>query len=288
MKKIFIALSIVLFVATTHSLFAAGSVQLSQEYSSSKMNKTMKYSVYLPEGYETSGLAYPVIYLLHGVSGNEQSWIYSGQVPYILDQFYKNTGKQFIVVVPDGGNYWYLNDYQGISPYEDYFVQELMPLVEKKYRIRSERSNRFVAGLSMGGFGSLHFALKYPELFAKCYAMSAGLFTNEEFSKISSERYQKYGLDKLLGNLQGEARMTDLYKNEKISTLILKAEPSKLKTLRFYLDCGDDDFVLFGNLELMKLIREKELNAELRIRDGAHNWKYWTEALQIALPFFVE
>jgi S-formylglutathione hydrolase FrmB len=214
--------------------------------------------------------------------------VYGGDVQYIADQWHKASGKEFIIVIPDGGNYWYMNDYQGVSPYEDYFMQELIPSIEKTYRVRTERSGRFIAGLSMGGHGSLHFSVKYPKLFSKCYAMSPGIFTNEDFAQLPPAQYKKYGLTEVLGDLQGQDRITDLYKKNMLLEMIQTMSASDLKMVKFFVDCGDDDFLLVGNMALMQLMRAKEMNAEFRIRDGAHNWIYWKESLRMALPFFSE
>lgn len=292
MKNIFNTLIIrCCFLIAFTTLLAAqamGKVLVSQSLESQKMHKEMKYSIVLPETYDQSNQSYPVIYLLHGVSGNEQSWVYGGDVQFIADQWYKTSGKEYIIVIPDGGNYWYMNDAKGVSPYEDYFIQEFIPTIEKNYRIRSERSARFIAGLSMGGHGSLRFAVKYPKLFSKCYAMSPGIFTDEEFATLPADRYKKYGLNELLGELEGTARLNDFYHKNMILDLIKPLTNQQLSGVKYVIDCGDDDFLLFGNMSLMQLMRSKEMSAEFRIRDGAHNWTYWKESLRMALPFFSE
>lgn len=287
-RRFCLGLLVWLLALAASPVVLAGSLKLSQSIESAKMRKTMKYSIYLPDQYETSGLSYPVIYLLHGVTGNELSWVYGGEVQHIADQWTQQSGKACIIVIPDGGNYWYMNDYKGLSPYEDYFIEEFMPAIEKQYRIRTDRSSRSIAGLSMGGHGALHFSLKYPHLFSKCYAMSAGVFTDEEVMGIPAERYKKYGLHEVLGDLEGSARITDWYKQNMVLHA-LKSMPTKsLKRVRYFIDCGDDDFVLFGNMALMQLMREKEMTAEFRIRDGAHTWDYWKSALSMALVFISE
>src|SRR6187397_3064234 len=136
-----------------------------------------KYAVYLPPGYETSERSYPVLYLLHGGGDDQTGWVQFGEVLNITDKAI-NEGKAtpMIIIMPDAntGTRGYSNNALGTWRYEDFFFEELMPFVEKKYRIKAEKKYRAVSGLSMGGDGTFTYALHHPELFAAACPLSAG------------------------------------------------------------------------------------------------------------------
>lgn len=140
----------------------------------------VNYSVYLPPCYETSQRAYPVVYLLHGYSDNETAWIQFGEVNRTADQaIEQGIIPPMIIIMPNAKVTWYVNNAEGSDRYEDMVFEEFIPQVEKQYRIRSERAYRAVSGLSMGGHGSLIWAIKHPEMFSACAPFSAAVYTNE-------------------------------------------------------------------------------------------------------------
>ena len=116
-----------------------------------------KYAVYLPPDYETSERSYPVLYLLHGGGDDQTGWIQFGEVLHIADKaILEGTATPMVIIMPDAstGRRGYANDVQGTWQYEEYFFKELVPLVEKTYRIKGEKRYRAVSGLSMGGEGT--------------------------------------------------------------------------------------------------------------------------------------
>nr|WP_228779946.1 alpha/beta hydrolase-fold protein [Aquiflexum lacus] len=147
-----------------------------------------KYAIYLPPGYESSERSYPVLYLLHGAGDDQTGWVQFGEVQHITDQAIKE-GKAtvMIIVMPDAntGRRGYFNDVNNEWRYEDFFFEELMPEVEKKYRIKSEKRYRAIAGLSMGGGGSFIYAMHRPDLFSSSCPLSAAVRSNtfEEFKQ---------------------------------------------------------------------------------------------------------
>ena len=245
----------------------------------------IKYSVYLPPDYDKSERSYPVLYLLHGYSGNETVWIQFGEVNRITDNAINNGEvTSLIIIMPDGKTSWYCNDYQGIEPYEDMFFKEFVPFIEKQYRIRSKKEFRAIAGLSMGGYGALKFAMKYNDLFSACVAFSPGIFTDEEITYMPDSIYGI--LDGIYGNnLKGQLRINENWKNNSPLHLAKTIPQDKLKTVRFYIDCGDDDFLYRGNSDLHILMRNLKISHEYRVRDGGHNWKYWRDGLPAGLSF---
>jgi enterochelin esterase-like enzyme len=240
-----------------------------------------KYAIYLPPDYETSERSYPVLYLLHGGGDDQTGWIQFGEVLRIADAAIANgTATAMIIVMPDAstGKRGYFNDIMGEWRYEDFFFEEFLPNVEKKYRIKGEKRYRAVAGLSMGGGGTFMYALHHPELFSSACPLSAscGPLTLEDMDRYLERRGFKAGSKE-----QKEA----YFKRHSALALVNDLPVEDIKSVRWYIDCGDDDFLYEGNSLVHIAMKKKEIPHEFRIRDGAHNWTYWRESLPKVLSF---
>ena len=251
------------------------------------LKKDMKFSLYLPNGYETSNRRYPVLYLLHGGGGNHTDWIQLGNVQAIADNSVREgKAEPMIIVMPDAGMSFYLNNIRGEYQYEDYFIKELIPYIEKSYRIRAEKRFRSISGLSMGGFGSLLYALHHPELFNSCYAMSAAVRTDEQINQMALPEFQRRYKSALGDIKESDRRITDFWNQNSILFLMKNLPENQKKSVRFFLDCGDDDTSLYtGNSLLHNLMRDLNIPHEYRVRDGGHTWEYWRAGLPEALNF---
>jgi len=239
-----------------------------------------KYAIYLPSDYESSGRSYPVLYLLHGAGDDQTGWVQFGEVKNIADKAIQD-GKctAMIIVMPDGntGQRGYFNSPKGDWNYEDFFFQEFMPTIEKTYRIRAEKRYRAISGLSMGGGGTFMYALHHPELFSSACPLSA--YTGPVTLEDATDRLKKQYPD-----IKDEEIVK--YLNNLSATELIKNMPDdQKKAVRWYIDCGDDDFLFEGNCLVHMAMRKKEIPHEFRIRDGAHNWTYWREALPTVLEF---
>ncbi len=239
-----------------------------------------KYAVYLPPDYESSQRSYPVLYLLHGAGDDQTGWVQFGEVLHIADKtFREGHATPMIIVMPDGntGRRGYFNDIKGDWNYEDFFFQELMLHVEKAYRIKAEKRFRAVAGLSMGGGGSFMYALHHPELFSAACPLSAyiGPLSIDEAKKNFRSNYP---------NLTDTA-ITTYYNRHNALSLVNNLPDSVKKSVRWYIDCGDDDFLYEGNSLIHIAMKKKAIPHEFRVREGAHNWTYWRESLPEVLAF---
>lgn len=246
------------------------------------LGKKMEYSIYLPPGYNSSSRNYPVLYLLHGYTDDETGWTQFGEIEQIANEMIsKGEASPMIIVMPDGGVSWYINNYDRSMPYEDYFFQEFMPYIESTYRIRKEKAFRAVSGLSMGGYGSFMFAIKHPDLFAHCAPMSAAFFEEKSAINAPQANYDRT-FSVLYGpGLIGVARINDTYKaNDPYRYVSDTANTKKIKTVKFYLDCGDDDFLSQANAAMHILLKEKGIPHEYRMRDGVHDWTYWRQSIR--------
>jgi len=275
MKKaiVFIAL---LFPAL---LFAqSGKVMDNLKMDSKILKMERNYAVYLPPGYETSDRSYPVLYLLHGATDNHTGWVQFGEVLHITDKAIKEgTATPMIIIMPDADTkvmgYFNLPDYA----YEDFFFNELIPHVEQKYRIKGTKRFRAVAGLSMGGGGSFMYALRHPDMFSSACPLSAyvGPMTKEQNNQRFNRQFPK----------ATQAEADGYFENYNALNLLANAKVEDVKSVRWYIDCGDDDFLYEGNALMHIEMRKKEIPHQYRVRDGGHSWTYWRDALPEVLRF---
>lgn len=279
-------ITIVLFLAVFIGFAQKGFVKESLKMESKLLGYPVEYSVYLPADYETSDRSYPVVYLLHGYSDDETGWVQFGEAAQIADRGIESGDfPPMIIVMPNGKITWYCNDFKMANPWEDMFVKEFMPAIEKIYRIRTKKEFRAISGLSMGGYGSLMLSMRYPELFSSCVAFSTGTFTDEEVIRMSDENYKMF-FGSIFGNdLKGEQRVSENWKAHSPLHLIYDVPKDKLKSVRYYIDCGDDDFLFEGNSQLHIQMRKQEIPHEYRVRQGSHEWSYWRTGLVDGLKF---
>ena len=265
---------------------AAGRVLEGLKVSSAILGREVPYAVYLPPDYETSTRRYPVVYLLHGYTDNESGWVQFGEVDLAADRAIEAREiPPMIIVMPDGGVAWYINDMAGKARFEDMFVREFIPHIDAAYRTRPSREFRGLAGLSMGGWGTLVQAFRHPELFAACAAFSAGVWPDEEVLGMKQDTW-----DKVLGpvfgvGLTGKDRLTAHFRDHNPLDLARTLPEESLKKVRVYIDCGDDDFLIKGNCALHFLLTDRKIPHEFRVRDGGHTWSYWRTGIVDGLKF---
>ena len=239
---------------------------------------TKYYNVYFPDGYKTSGKQYPVLYLLHGLSGTHETWAQNYDMARIVNETIESgMCHPMIIIMPDasGENARHCGRHTGYQnqegwAYEDYFFKELIPHVEKTYRIIGDRAHRAIAGLSMGGHGTFMYASHHPEMFSSACPMSARLTGVTEVDEDHDQAY----IDDMKNN--DFVKKFPTYSAEKIKAM---------KTVRWLFDCGDDDKLLDGTLKMYMLMREQGFNAELRVRNGGHAQRYWRDSLPLTLTF---
>ncbi|MCW5960265.1 MAG: esterase family protein [Pyrinomonadaceae bacterium] len=271
-QKIVIAFSLVFLLsisgaAQTADNPATGKVS-KQTIKSELMKREMPYNIYLPKNYaEKSKLdqKFPVIYLLHGLTGNFENWAQKTE----LEKY--ASGYSFIIVMPDGANGWYTDSAtEPDDKYESFLIKELIPEIESKFRAKSTRENRAVAGLSMGGYGAMKFGLKYPANFALVGSFSGALGITDITDK-NSQPWISASVMKVYGEAESKTRTeNDIFK-------IVRTMPAEsVKNLPFiYLDCGTEDFLIANNRDFVLALAEKKIPHEYRELPGGHDWKFW-------------
>jgi enterochelin esterase-like enzyme len=204
-----------------------------------------------------------------------------GEVLHIADKAI-NQGKAtaMIIVMPDAsaGQRGYYNDPKGEWRYEDFFFEEFVPFVEKQYRIKGEKRYRAVSGLSMGGGGTFVYALHHPEMFSSACPMSAYV------GPLSLENAREAFVERGITNLS-DAEIEASYRQTSVLPLLDSLPDDQKKSVRWFIDCGDDDFLYEGNSLVHIAMRKKEIPHEFRIRNGGHTWTYWRDSLSDVLSF---
>jgi S-formylglutathione hydrolase FrmB len=244
---------------------------------SAALGRAMKYRVLLPEDYDTSQRRYPVLYLLHGLSGDFRDWTtrsnlaeYSRSLP-------------LIIVMPDGGNQWYTNASDGTARFEDYILTDLQTDVAGKFRTINSRYGRAVAGLSMGGYGAIKMALRRPGVFAAAASFSGafGVTREGELERLiggaEAERIRK-----IFGPSGSATRMeNDLF------SLAAAVKPAGAPYL--YVDCGTaDNELIAANREVVAALHTAGAAYEYHEVAGAHSWDYWDRRIREFLPILVK
>ncbi|MBN1996180.1 esterase family protein [candidate division KSB1 bacterium] len=246
-----------------------------------------KFAIYLPPDYNTSQRSYPVLYLLHGGGDDQTGWVQFGEILHIADKCINSgTATPMIVAMPDANaeRRGYFNSATNDWRYEDFFFEEFMPFVEKNYRIKGEKRYRAVAGLSMGGGGTFMYALHHPELFSSACPLSASCGPLKlEDARRQLERREQENAEKL-----SDEQVQAHFEKHSAVFMMENMDVEKIKSVRWFIDCGDDDFLYEGNSLIHIIMRKREIPHEFRIRDGAHNWTYWRESLPVVLRFVSE
>lgn len=252
----------------------AGEV-VTREFKSKALGRDWKYEVYLPSGYETSRLRYPVLYLLHGNNGSGNDWVKFGKVQSVADGLIASGDMPpAVIVMPDAGVTWYVDRKEKM---ETAVIRDLFPEVEKHLRVLRSREGRLIGGLSMGGYGSLRFVLKYPEKFAAAALLSPAIYDPLPPPNSSARKVGTFG---------EPAFDEQVWKSLNYPTL-WQSYLAKKTPVPMYVNSGDDDeFMIEADAtKLYSLLRANKQPAELRIVDGAHTWAVWGSTLGDAMKY---
>jgi len=243
------------------------------------------YCVILPPSYDAEkARRYPILYLLHGLGDNEQMLIHSGGFNLVQDLWERHQLGDFLIVTPDGGSSFYINSRDGRLRYEDFFLQEFLPQIEKRYRTQPGRAFRGIAGISMGGYGALHLAFRHPELFGSVGAHSAALLEKLPTVKVTVSDSRQTARSRIFGDVFGSPLDPAFWKQNDPLAI---ARSASLAGLRIYFDCGSEDDFGFdaGAVALDKALGSRHIPHEFHLYPGGHNWVYVAEHLPALLQF---
>jgi S-formylglutathione hydrolase FrmB len=246
--------------------------------------RRVAYCVLLPPSYATQKTRrYPVLYFLHGLGGNEQALADSGGLSLIEDLWERGQLGEFLIVTPDADRSFYINSRDGRQRYEDFFVQEFMSFVERHYHIRAERRYRGVSGVSMGGYGALRLAFRYPHLFGSVSAHSAALL--EKLPNATIANAQAASISKALGGVFGTPIDRAFWERNNPFTLVRNG--TRPPGFKIYFDCGtEDDYGFNAGAEAFHdLLVSHAIPHEFHLYPGGHDWRYVAEHLSASLQF---
>ena len=253
---------------------AAGTV-VTREFVSKALGRPWAYAVYVPDGYASAALRYPVLYLLHGNGGHKLSWVNDGRIQQTADRLIASGEiPPCLIVMPDAGTSWFVDRTERM---ETAVIDDLVTEVEGQWKALSMRSGRLVGGLSMGGYGALRFALKYPERFGAAALLSPAIYDPEPPVASSARKVGVFGspaFDPEVWKALNYPALWDAY--------LAKRQPVPM-----YINAGDDDeFVIEQEAaRLYGLLRKHQQPAQLRIVDGAHVWAVWESTIGDAMKY---
>jgi S-formylglutathione hydrolase FrmB len=260
-------IALVLFCVCLHSRTNAATVDTALTHSAA-MHKDIKAVVVKPADY-TAGKRFPVIYLLHGFSGNYSDWI--KKVPAIADLA---DTYHVIIVCPDG-NFagWYFDSPMNSEwKYETYVAGELINYIDKHYATLADKKHRAITGLSMGGHGALFLAFKHQDVFGAAGSMS-GVVDIRQFP-------DSFGIEQVLGKY---SEHPDRWEQNSVVNMLYLLKPN---SLAITFDCGYDDMMYASNQELHQNLLERKIPHDYTIRPGGHSWEYWSNSINYQVLFF--
>jgi S-formylglutathione hydrolase FrmB len=265
------------------SCFAASRVDCGK-VASKYVESDVSYCALLPPSFDANKTKiFPILYLLHGLGDNEQSLINTGIWNMVDELQSRGSIGEFVIVTPRAGRSFYINAKASgakatTAKYEDFFVREFVPQIEKKYHAGGSRSRRAIAGLSMGGFGALRTAFKYPQMFTAVAAHSAALI--EKMPRGA----ENTPVGMILGSVFGSPFDPAYWESQSPFAF---AKTANLNGLKIYFDCGDQDSYGFdsGARALDALLTKRKVPHEFHIYPGSHNWQYFAEHLPASLEF---
>ena len=248
------------------------------------LQRDVRYCAILPPSYDRDKTRrYPILYYLHGLGENEQTL--TGPLWNVIEdlQEKKQIG-EFFMVTPDGGNSFYINSRDGRYRYEDFFIREFMPAIERKYRIVAGRAGRSIAGTSMGGYGALRFAFKYPGMFVAVTAEMPALYEKLPPNLQAALTLTRGG--RAMGDLFGRPFDEKFWERNTPFTLA-RANPAGLRRLKIYFDCGSSDDYGFdaGTRALDQLLTSLRIPHESHIYPGRHDVFYIANHITQVLKF---
>jgi S-formylglutathione hydrolase FrmB len=275
MSKVFVSF---LFLLCSGIGFAEERVQCGS-LPSTILPHPVGYCALLPPGYDAQpAKKFPVVYFLHGLGGDQSFLVSSGGWGLIEDAWEQKRFGEFVLITPEADTTFYINSKNGDTRYEDFFIHEFVPQMEKKFRLSGTRSGRAIGGLSMGGYGALRFAFKYPQMFVSVGALMPALL--EQLPRGS----QNAGFTAFFGTSFGSPLDEAFWK---ANTPFVFARTGNLAGLKIYVDCGDQDGYGFdlGTRALDKLLSERHLPHVVHIYPGQHDWQFVASHLLESLEF---
>jgi len=248
------------------------------------LRRSVRYCALLPSSYDIDkARRYPVLYYLHGLGDNEQSLLNLGGWNLVENLREKNTIGEFLILAPEGGRSFFINSRDARLRYEDFFIREFVPAMEAKFRARAGRASRAITGVSMGGYGALHMAMKYPQMFV-AVSSHMGALIKQIPAALTDARDLGRGLN-FLSEVFGQPFDRAFW--DRNSPFTLARQARGLSRLKIYFDCGDEDGFGFdaGTVAFHELLKSRGVAHEFHIYPGGHDWDFVSKHMGASMEF---
>ncbi len=256
----------------------ADSVVRSDAAPSELLDRDFVFNVYLPDGYEQAQHDFPVLYLLHGNQGTENSWFRGADLQAQADQLIaEGSIKPLIIVTPADPKFWWADGYD--EPVLTAFIEDLLPYVESEYKAMTNRDGRAIGGYSAGGFGTVNIVLQYPQLFAAAAPLSPAVYTPQPPMDSSATSQDTFLVD-------GEFDR-DRWASLNWVSFIADYKQSGI-IVPFYINTGDHDRfdIAYHAAVFYQALREHQPEmTEFRVFDGDHNFAAWGGSIDDAMIY---
>lgn len=272
-------------------LVQTGRVQENASMHSHILNANVGYAIYLPPGFDGAARRYPVIVLLHGAAdGQPADWFRFMALDRVLDRMiHAGEMPPVIAVAPDGRrpdndprNTYFLNDADGTFLWEDMFLKEFLPHIDRFYPTIATAESRTLLGISMGGFAATVHHMRHPDLFGATAVLSGAFRTDEDTIQMAQPAFDLRFGGAFGAGLEGEDRLNAPYRASDPARL---AETVVVRNVHLSMDVGAEDPFFSGNAALHLALRNASIPHRFVVRDGGHDWSYWDSGLPEALRF---
>ena len=277
-------LTFLYFLYVPNSYAASGRVECNS-VPSKILAHSVPYCVLLPPSFDADKTRrFPILYFLHGLGDNEQTFLHTGAWNLVEDLRDKGLLKEFLIATPAGGASFYINSFDGKSRYEDFLLREFFPFIAAHYRVRPGRANCAISGISMGGYGAFHLAFAHPQLFSAVSAHSAALIEKLPLFLSGNGGAPSSARSRILGGVFGLPPDTAFWERNSPLTL---ARTAGFTGLKIYFDCGSEDDFGFdsGAAALDKILTSRKIPHEYHLYPGRHDWSYFASHLEASLTF---
>ena len=270
-----------LFLSLCCISILAGQVRVVEDSLTSRsLGRSVRYAVLLPEGYSSSNEQYAVLYLLHGFNQDHTAWYQSTDLVHELRPL------PLIIVSFDAGNSWYVNSATVPQDrFDDLFIRDVIPFIDSRYRTKADRSHRFIGGMSMGAYGTLRYALKFPSLFSVAAAMSPSIQFPAGLEDSAIVARRSAGSNASVRAAFGAVRSAAWDSSD----IMLLARSADAATAPYIIlaDGAQDGIpeVVTQTHDLAAILRARTVPFEMHETPGAHDWKFWQQELRRVLTF---
>jgi enterochelin esterase-like enzyme len=230
------------------------------------LNRVMPYYVYLPPGYDSApNTRYPVLYMLHGISGSNDEWLNYGLLSRANEMMRVGQISQFLIVLPQGDQGYWLDQAGGGPRWGTYVVRDVVNEIDANFRTLADRQHRAIGGLSMGGYGALQLAINYPDVFGVAGAHSPSLHDHATAPAFFGDQ---------------------AYFDAHDPVYLYGAHPDIARTLKLWIDDGQQDNWLPVIDSFHQLLQARSIPHEWRVLPGGHVGEYWSTYVPDYLQFY--